>query len=448
MRTWNTIPFILFLGDIVVLYGSLVVALVVRQQTIPSQEALLAHTLPFSLVFIVWIVVWYIAGLYEKRIALLQAELPGVLVRAQLLNAAIAIIFFYLIPIFQITPKTLLFIYLLVSLVGLYIWRRFTFQFVGRRRPESAIIIGTGEEMRELYRAVNDNPRFGIRFIAKVDLEDVDITDFKTDIVDRVYTDKITTIVIDTEHESIRAILPRLYNLIFSSVQFIDMHKVYEEVYDRVPLSLVRYSWFLENISVTRRFSYEFLKRLLDLCVSVPAFVVSLFAYPFVILAIKLEDGGPIFIYQERIGEDNRRIRLVKFRTMTGSDSGKDVLKSKNEVTKVGAFLRSSRIDELPQLWDVVRGDLSLIGPRPELPALVEHYVETVPFYNIRHLIKPGLSGWAQVYHQAHPHHGADVQETANKLSYDLYYLKNRSFILDFKIVLKTIRTLISRVGR
>ena len=110
--------------------------------------------------------------------------------------------------------------------------------------------------------------------------------------------------------------------------------------------------------------------------------------------------------------------------------------------------MRRTRIDEIPQLWNVLKGDISLVGPRPETPELVKVYEKEVPYYDVRHLIKPGLSGWAQIYHDAHPHHGADVTETAKKLSYDLYYIKNRSFLLDIKIVLKTVKIFAMRAGR
>ena len=119
-----------------------------------------------------------------------------------------------------------------------------------------------------------------------------------------------------------------------------------------------------------------------------------------------------------------------------------------NRVTKVGNFLRKTRLDEFPQLWNVLRGDISLIGPRPEFPEAVRHYTDEISYYNIRHLIKPGLSGWAQIHQDKPPRHGLDSFETANKLSYDLYYIKNRSFLLDIKIALRTLKTLASIAGR
>ena len=148
------------------------------------------------------------------------------------------------------------------------------------------------------------------------------------------------------------------------------------------------------------------------------------------------------------MGQNNKVIRLLKFRTMLFNDAGEWKERGiENRVTKVGNFLRKTRLDEFPQLWNVIRGDISLIGPRPEFPNAVKHYSEELPYYNVRHLIKPGLSGWAQIYGE-HPHHGVDVNKTANKLSYDLYYIKNRSFFLDIKIALQTIKTLGSIAGR
>ena len=164
---------------------------------------------------------------------------------------------------------------------------------------------------------------------------------------------------------------------------------------------------------------------------------------------MKLEGRGPIFTYQDRIGRNNRIIRILKFRTMLFNDNGdwqnKGVI---NKVTRVGNFLRKTRLDEFPQLWNVLRGDISLIGPRPEFPEAVKHYTDEISYYNIRHLIKPGLSGWAQIHQDKHPHHGLDSLETADKLSYDLYYIKNRSFLLDIKIALRTLKTLLSIAGR
>jgi lipopolysaccharide/colanic/teichoic acid biosynthesis glycosyltransferase len=133
---------------------------------------------------------------------------------------------------------------------------------------------------------------------------------------------------------------------------------------------------------------------------------------------------------------------------MSRNDQGVWEKSADNKVTRVGRFLRRSRIDELPQLWNVILGDISLIGPRPEFPLPVQSYNRDIPYYGIRTIIKPGLSGWAQINHQAHPHHEVDREETKNKLSYDFYYIKNRSLVLDVKIALRTIKILLTFVGR
>jgi lipopolysaccharide/colanic/teichoic acid biosynthesis glycosyltransferase len=426
----------LFLGDVVIFYLSLWLMLFVRNFAIPSRELLNNHLSPFSILFIVWVIVFFIAGLYEKHTVLLKSKLPSIIFNAQVVNSAVAVLFFYLIPYFGITPKTNLFIYLIISFALIALWRIRPYWLTDPKQKQKGILIGSGEEMQELYYEVNNNPRYALVFVSSIDLDEVEELDFQDEIVNRVYSEEITTVVVDTRNEKIEPILPQLYNLIFSRVRFIDMHRVYEDIFDRVPLSLVKYSWFLQNISASKKFTYDFLKRVMDIVLGIILAVASLFVYPFVWLAIFLDDGGPLFFVQERVGKNNRRITLLKFRSMHD-----DV------VTRVGDVLRRTRIDELPQLWNVARGDISLIGPRPELAKLVKVYEREVSYYNVRHLIKPGLSGWAQLYHKNHPHHEADVDETRVKLSYDLYYIKNRSFLLDMKIALKTLKTLLSRSG-
>ena len=227
------------------------------------------------------------------------------------------------------------------------------------------------------------------------------------------------------------------------------MNEIYEDIFNRVPISLLKYNWFLENISTTPHAGYDALKRVMDITIAIILILLSLPLYPLIILAIKLEDGKEIFGYQDRMGRANHMIRILKFRTMLFNDNGDWQKQGKiNEVTKVGYFLRKTRLDEFPQLWNVLKGDMSLIGPRPEFPQAVKRYSDEISYYNIRHLIKPGLSGWAQIYQERHPHHGVDTLETTNKLAYDLYYIKNRSFLLDLKIALRTLKTMVSFAGR
>jgi exopolysaccharide biosynthesis polyprenyl glycosylphosphotransferase len=190
------------------------------------------------------------------------------------------------------------------------------------------------------------------------------------------------------------------------------------------------------------------MKRLVDLA---GASLVFLLALPLMVLAaaaIKISSAGPALYRQARVGLNGRVFTIVKFRSMkvdaeagTGavwSTPGRD-----SRVTAVGGFLRRSRIDELPQLWNVLRGDMSLVGPRPERPEFVEGLTENIPFYGLRHAVRPGLTGWAQVRYP----YGASVEDALQKLQYDLFYIKNRSMALDLYIMFETLKTVVTRSG-
>lgn len=442
-------PMVLLLGDAAAFIAALWLSLFLRNLEAPSFEFFMTHMAPFGILFAVWILVFYIAGLYEKHTVILKSRLPSTLARTQLVNSAIAAGFFYFIPYFGITPKTILFIHLLISFVLILSWRTYGYFFLAKRKPNNAVLIGSGSEMRELLEEVNGNPIYDIKFVSSIDLSRANENGFWDEVVEHIYSEDVSVIAIDLADKNVEPVLPHLYNLIFSNINFIDMHKVYEDIFDRVPVSLLKHDWFLENVSTRPRGSYDVLKRIMDIAISFILLVLSLVLYPLIILAIKLDDRGSIFITQDRVGEGNRPVRIMKFRTMTRDDRGDYGAGGEpNKVTRVGAFLRKSRLDELPQLWDVLKGDLSFIGPRPELPALAKKYSEEIPYYNVRHLIKPGLSGWAQIRQENHPHHKEAVEETREKLMYDLYYVKNRSFFLDIKIALRSLKILVSIAGR
>lgn len=430
---------VLFVGDLILLYAGLWLALAFRYWTLPSKEILYLHLSPFTIIISVWLIVFFISGLYEKHTLLLKSRLPQTVFNAQIINSFIAVFFFYFIPYFGITPKTNLFIYLLFSFVLILVWRIYGDKTFHPSVKERGIIIGSGSEMKELKDEINNNPGYALEFVSFIDLNDIEGLDFKEEVLSRIYSEDIQIIVVDLKNEKVEPILPHLYNLIFSKVKFIDMYKVYEDTFDSVPLFLVRYNWFLENISTESKKTYDFLKRIMDISLSLIVGLISLLLYPFVFLAIKIDDQGSVFFVQDRIAKGNKVIKVAKFRSMKEDGS--------NQITRVGRWLRSLRIDELPQLWSVFKGDMSMIGPRPEIPNLVRHYETEIPYYNIRHLIKPGLSGWAQLYHKDPPKVNADTDKTRKKLSYDLYYIKNRSLMLDIKIALKTIKTLLSRSG-
>ncbi|MEI6480607.1 MAG: exopolysaccharide biosynthesis polyprenyl glycosylphosphotransferase [bacterium] len=437
-------PFTLFLGDIIAFAVALWVTLFIRLGSFPPNELLESYTVPFFILFVAWVLVFFIAGLYEKHTRILRNRLPGIILNAQIANTVIAFIFFYFVPVFGIAPKTTLIIYLFVSFGSILLWRLYGINFLVSQRKNIALLVGSGSEMKELYEEVNSNNRYNFRFTSSIDLDNMSQSDFKEEIIKRLYTEEISTVVIDLHHKKVEPVLSHFYELIFFRISFIDIHKLYEDVFDRVPISLLKEAWFIENISLSPKVTYDFLKRSMDVLFSFVFGLVSLVVYPFVLVAIKIQDGGPVFISQERIGKNNKVIKIYKFRSMKGSDSGKWITKDDDRHTIVGKFIRKTRIDELPQLWNVLVGDISLIGPRPDLVAFGEKLSKEIPYYNMRSTIKPGLSGWAQTHQEKPPQ---SVEETKIRLSYDLYYVKNRSFIIDVKIALRTLYILISRQG-
>jgi exopolysaccharide biosynthesis polyprenyl glycosylphosphotransferase len=438
---------VLLAGDILAFALSLWLSLLVRNFGIPELGVYLEHILPFAIVSAVWVILFFIAGLYEKQRISNRKRLPELLFKTQILNSIIAVLFFYSVPDFGLAPKTILFLYIIISLALSFIWRVYAVSVLNVKIKSKAILIADGQDAKVLVEEMNNNNQFSYNIVETVNNHTI-VSDGVEQIIERIKRDKIKVVIVDSRDERVATILPELYKLIFSNITFVDFYELYEDVFDRLPISLIGYAWFLENISTAKREGYEFLKRMMDLVLAVPAFAVSLPFYIVAYAGIKLQDNGPTFIVQERVGKNNKPIKILKFRSMRVVSD----LDVKNDsglrVTPFGAFLRASRIDELPQLLNVIKGDLSVVGPRPELPALVSEYEKELPYYNVRHIIKPGLFGWAQLYHENHPHHGVDVLETKNKLSYDLYYIKHRTFPLDVIIALKTIKVLMSRQGR
>src|ERR1035437_189948 len=298
-------PIILLFGDLFFFMVSLWLSLTIRNFDFPSQKLFLLNLQPFGLLFIVWIIVFYIAGLYEKRTIILRSKLPGILFNTQIVNSGLAVLFFYFVSYFGIAPKTILFIYLIVSFIAIWFWRAYIYFLISTKTPNNALIIGSGEEMKELFEQVNSQPIYNLHFISSIDLEKNEGDAFIDEVTARMYSENVSLVAIDFSNSKIEPVLPHLYNFIFSKISFVDMHRIYEDVFDRVPLSLLKYSWFLENISTSPRYAYDALKRIMDLTIAIVLFIISL---PFDLLAaiaIKFEDGGPIFISQDRVGKNN-----------------------------------------------------------------------------------------------------------------------------------------------
>src|SRR3989344_3385124 len=436
---------ILLVGDIVVFIFSLWLSLALRAGAFPSSEIFFSNLAPFLILSIAWVASFFIAGLYEKQKIAQRRRLPELLLKTQIFNSLVAIIFFYFIPYFGVAPKIILFIYIILSLALSFLWRVYALSNLVSKRREKAMLIAGGNDANEVLHEINNNPRYPFEITSVIDPDAQSNIDFEKDIVEKMRAEHISIVILDSRDEKVAPILPHLYDLAFVKIQFMDFYALYEELFDRLPVSLLNYSWFLENISLAPHTLYDALKRVMDIVSSIIILtVVAVICVP-VWLILRFEGVKRLWSFQERVGQYGKTIRLMKFPSMLFDDGG--IWQGKeNKVTKFGAFLRKIRLDEFPQAWNLLRGDVSLIGPRSEFPNAAGEYTKAIPYYNLRYIIKPGLSGWAQIYGE-HPHHGVDIEATRNKLSYDLFYIKNRSFVLDIIIALKTIKTILSREG-
>ncbi|HNF95423.1 MAG TPA: sugar transferase [Anaerolineales bacterium] len=233
-------------------------------------------------------------------------------------------------------------------------------------------------------------------------------------------------------------------------VEVTRMPIMYEELTQRVPIEHLETDWVIRSFvdQVRVHGLYELLKRTMDILGGIVGTLIFLMFLPFIAVAIILETGFPVFYSQPRLGKGAQPFTILKFRTMKqdAEMDGQPKVAEENDprVTRIGTFLRKTRLDELPQFWTVLRGEMSLVGPRAERPELVAEYQKQIPYYRARLLVKPGLTGWAQINYG----YVATVKETYIKLEYDLYYIKHRTLNMDFSIVLRTIGTVLRRTGR
>lgn len=435
---------LLFVGDIVAFTAALWLTLLLRYWELPSAERFLEHLVPFSFLFAIWILVYYVSGLYGKGVVLLKSKWPDVILKVQFVNVLIAALFFFLAPGVSIEPKTNLVIYMVVSLLLVFLWRLALYPHAARRpvRYPAALIAG-GDDAVRLAEEVNHNDRYRLTF--PVVQDPATLTKAARELVGNV-----DFIVADLEDPNVQGFLDQAYaDPKLSDLTVIPFVDVYEEVFDRVPLATVRQSWFLRR-SMELPLFYGVAKRAIDIVGGLLMGVITAIAIPFVYLAHRLEGPGPLFIEQERIGEGGRRIRVYKFRSMQRNDAGAwSTDNPQNKVTKTGAFLRQTSLDEFPQFINVLKGELSLIGPRSDIKALGDRLAEAIPYYNMRYLVTPGITGWAQINQKYEPGNISpqSIEETKVRLAYDFYYLQKRSLALDLVIALKTMKRMLFRVS-
>jgi len=270
------------------------------------------------------------------------------------------------------------------------------------------------------------------------------------ELLDLIEKNRITDVIVSISGSIQGTTFQTILDAQEHGVEVTRMPTLYEEMTGRVPIHHLETDWIIRSFTDQARVSgmYLLIKRIIDILGGLAGLLICIASFPFIAVAIIIDSGLPIFYSQPRLGQRGRIFKIFKFRTMhqDSEEAGRVKPTAENDprVTRIGNFLRKTRLDEFPQFWNILRGDMSLVGPRAERPELVEAFQKKVPFYRARLMAKPGLTGWAQINFG----YVSTVTETEVKIEYDLYYIKHRTLAMDFGIMLRTISTVISRSGR
>lgn len=327
--------------------------------------------------------------------------------------------------------------------------------FLNRAAPLKVLILGAGETGKALYdylRTRNDYKVIG--FIDdSVDKNGLVVGDVQVMGNSSHLSGLIKKYDIDQVVVAITGLVkPEMFRVLvdvkFTGVEVYEMPTFYEKVAEKIPVLHTTSMWlgFAEISGVKRNVYNTKLKKIFDKLISVVALILAMPIMLLTALFIKLESRGPILYKQERIGKDEKTFELIKFRSMrVDAEANGAVWAMENDprVTRVGKVIRRLRLDELPQLWNVLKGDMSFVGPRPERMEFVRYLKKEIPYYALRHAIGPGITGWAQINYP----YGASTKDALQKLQFDLYYIKNMSVILDMYIIIQTIRVMLLKKG-
>ncbi|MGM0508064.1 MAG: exopolysaccharide biosynthesis polyprenyl glycosylphosphotransferase [Fusobacteriota bacterium] len=321
------------------------------------------------------------------------------------------------------------------------ILKYFLLEFVTENR--NIILIGKNAKAEILKEILKDDKRYNIADILSGNEKMEEIKD----ILEKWKIKKV--ILTKEKRDYSQEDLSEFLNLKLNGIELFDYLTFYEKLEEKVPVKAINEEWFLfeRGFNILHDKFQKRVKRVVDIILTI---LISIPAIPVMIISaiiIKLESKGPIFFIQERIGQGNKPFKIIKFRSMrehNPEEYSKYAGEKDNRITRFGKFMRKTRIDELPQLINIIKGEMSFIGPRAEWDQLCYNYMEEIPFYNIRHSVKPGLTGWAQVKYP----YGASIEDALEKLKYDLYYIKHQTFILDMIIFFKTFKTVFFGRGR
>ena len=385
-------------------------------------------------------------------------------IRGITIAAFVGLIIYSLVFIIRVNPNALPRIgvgaFLLYSSILTILWRSLYIRFyTSAGQLRHFLVVGAGKaghSLAEVYLTQNPPPFNLVGFIDD-DPQILGKTVFKFPVISQSFEllelieeYKITDIAVAISGAIQGATFQTILDAQEQGVEVTRMPTLYEEMTGRVPIHHLETDWIIRSFTDQARVSgmYLLVKRLFDILGGLAGIIIFIILFPFIALAILLDSGLPIFYSQPRLGQGGRVFKIFKLRTMRQDAEADGEVRPTEEndprVTRIGNFLRVTHLDELPQFWNVLRGDMSLVGPRAERPELVQSFQKKVPFYRARLLAKPGLTGWAQINYG----YVATVRDTEVKIEYDLYYIKHRNLAMDFNIILRTISTVLSRSGR
>ncbi len=423
-------------------------------------EQNLKFTVPFwfYILPIIWLVL--LVELYEPHVAGSGRRTT----RGVAIAAFVGLMAYSLVFIIRQDPNSLprigvgafLFFASLLTLSWRVIFIRI-YKSAGQRRR--MLMIGAGKAGQTLVELYNSAGTRSFNFVGYIDDDDqkvgksfqgLPVLGTSAHLLTLIDAYRISDLVVAINGEIQGATFQTLLDAQERGVDVTRMPTLYEEMTGRVPIHHLESDWIIRSFVDEVRVSgfYDLVKRVVDVFGGIAGLLILAASIPFLALAIAVDSGFPIFYSQMRLGRGGSKFRIYKFRSMYQKNDmefeTRAALENDPRVTRVGNFLRRARLDELPQFWNVLRGDMSLVGPRAEIPELVAEYQKQIPFYRARLLVKPGLTGWAQINYG----YVASLYETAIKLEYDLYYIKHRTIAMDIQIILRTIGTMARRTGR
>ncbi len=440
------------------LVGCVLIAYLIRLQGFPFGLEDHPHVLLKSiLIAAVFQLFLHLNDIYDFRRSSTAKEYVIRLFQSLFMASVALSVLYFIVPDIMV-GRGIFLISLILSCVFIIGWHALLRIYWDKRAPHTnLLVLGTGNLAREAVREILRHPEMGVRVVGFVDedpkligssIVNPTVIGVYEDLPQLVTEHKIDRIVVGMQDRRGKLPIRDLLDFKTRGVAIEDVTAFYERIAGKIPLENLKPSWMVFNtgFTVSRRLLME--KRILSLAVS--AVLLTLFSPVMLLLMllIKLDSRGPIFYLQERVGQGGRTFNLIKFRSMLQDAEAKTgpVWSSgeKDErVTRIGRIMRRTRLDELPQLFNVFRGDMSMVGPRPERPHFVRQLTETIPYYNLRHMIKPGITGWAQINYG----YANSLDHTVEKLQYDLFYIKNMSWVLDMLIVLQTIKTALVEKG-